>query len=77
MKYEFIDTLKYGKIIKDQSFMTERGCYQIVLVRHKNCVYFFKYLNGRVCECCNLNKAKAPKVKEERHETEQTAEALR
>lgn len=74
MKFEFIDALKYGKVIKDQSFTTERGCYQILLVRYKNCAYFFKYLNGKLCECCNLNKAKTKK--EKTHETEQTAEAL-
>lgn len=63
MKYEFINALKYGVTIKDQSFNTERGCYQIVLVRHKTSVYFFKYLNGKIVECCNLNKKKPMKEK--------------
>lgn len=69
MKYEFMDALKCGKVVKDQTFMTERGAYQIVLVRYKNCAYFFKYLNGKICECCNLNKAKSPKIKENKEET--------
>lgn len=65
MRYEFVKALKYGVVVKDQSFMTERGCYQIVLVRHKESVYFFKYLNGKIVECCNLSKKKPMKEKYE------------
>ena len=63
MKYEFVKALKYGVVIKDQSFNTERGCYRIVLMKHNLNVYFFKYLNGEIVECCNLNKKKPMKEK--------------
>ena len=64
MKQEYMDAIKYGKVIKHQTFLTDRGGYQIVLVRYKNSVYFYKYLNGKIVECCNLNRKKSEKEKE-------------
>ena len=63
MKPEYSVALKKGQLVKHQSFVTERGSYQIALVRYKDCVYFYKYLNGKLTECCNLNKKKGEKEK--------------
>ena len=58
MKYRFIEALKNGEIIKNQAFETDKGVYQIALIRYKNDIYFFKYRNGKIVECSNLNRAK-------------------
>lgn len=61
MKPEYLSASTNGEVITNQTFMTEKGAYQIVLVRYKNSVYFYKYLNGKLVECCNLNKKKPMK----------------
>lgn len=65
MKYRFIEALKKGEVVKDQSFETDKGVYQIKLIRYKNDIYFFKYRNGKVLECNNLTRAKSRAVKEQ------------
>lgn len=62
MKKEFIDAIFEGEIVKQQAFITEKGVYQLFMVRRENDIYFYKYLNGKMVECCNLNKAKGVKI---------------
>lgn len=64
MKYRFIEALKNGEVVKNQAFETDKGVYQITLIRYKNDIYFFKYRNSKVVECSNLNKAKTRLVKD-------------
>lgn len=68
MKYRFVEALKNGEVVKNQAFDTDKGVYQITLIRHKNDIYFFKYRDGKIVECSNLNKAKTRVVKEQSHE---------
>lgn len=68
MKYRFIEALKNGDIVKNQAFETDKGVYQITLIRYNNDIYFFKYRNDKLMECSNLNKAKTRFVKENSHE---------
>ena len=48
----------HGKLLKYQVFETERGKYLLSFRRYKGEIYFYKYLNGELTECVNLNKAK-------------------
>ena len=65
MKKEFIDAIFDGEIVKQQVFITEKGAYQLFMVRRENDIYFYKYLNGKMTECCNLSKAKGRKISQE------------
>lgn len=56
MRKDFTRAAENGDVIKTQNFVTARGVYQIVLVRYKNDIYFYKHLNGKIVECCNLNR---------------------
>lgn len=56
MKTQFIKAINNGEIVKTQAFVTDRGIYQIFLVRSEGFIYFYKYLNGKMVECCNLNE---------------------
>ena len=56
MKYGFIKALENGEVVKNQAFETDKGVYHISLIRYKNEIYFFKYRNGKLVECNNLNK---------------------
>ena len=62
MKKEFIDAIFEGEIVKQQTFITEKGAYQLFMVRRENDIYFYKYLDGKMVECCNLNKAQGVKI---------------
>ena len=56
MRKDFAKAVSKGSVIKNQNFVTDRGVYQIVFVRYENNIYFFKYRNGQLVECCNLSK---------------------
>ena len=56
MKQEFIKAARHGKIIKQQTFPTEKGTYTISLVRYGSDIYFYKQLNEKIVEVCNLSK---------------------
>ncbi len=62
MKKEFINAIFEGEIVKQQTFITEKGAYQLFMVRRENDIYFYKYLNSKMVECCNLSKAKGVKI---------------
>lgn len=55
MRKDFAKAANEGTVIKNQNFVTTRGVYQIVFVRYKNDIYFYKYQNGKLVECCNLS----------------------
>lgn len=55
MRKDFAKAASEGVVIKNQNFVTARGVYQIVFVRYKNDIYFYKYQNGKLVECCNLS----------------------
>ena len=42
MKKEFIDAIFEGEIVKQQTFITEKGAYQLFMVRRENDIYFYK-----------------------------------
>lgn len=56
MKQEFIKAIRHGKIVKQQIFPTEKGTYTISLVRYGSDIYFYKQLNEKIVEVCNLSK---------------------
>ena len=55
MRKDFAKAVSKGTVIKNQNFVTARGVYQLVFVRYENNIYFFKYRNGQLVECCNLS----------------------
>ena len=57
MRKDFEKAANEGKVIKTQNFVTARGVYQIVMINYKGEIYFYKHLNGKIVECCNLSKA--------------------
>lgn len=56
MKKVFENALNKGKLIKYQGFRTEKGKYAIGLICYRKDIYFFKWLNDVIVECCNLSK---------------------
>lgn len=56
MKSEFEKARALGTLVKSNTFQTERGLYRIDLYLWEDKVYFFKYRDGELLECCNLNK---------------------
>lgn len=62
MKKEYIDAIYDGEIVKSQQFVTEKGTYDVVLVRKDNEIFFYKYLDRTMVECCNLNRAKGRRI---------------
>ena len=55
MRKDFETAANKGTVIKTQNFVTARGVYQIVLIRYNYDIYFYKHLNGKMVECCNLS----------------------
>lgn len=64
MKKEYIDAIYDGEIVKRQQFVTDKGNYDVILVRKDSEIYFYKYLNRTMVECCNLSKANGTKIVE-------------
>ena len=58
MKKKYAEAIVNGEVIMVQTFDTERGTYELFLIRYNNDIYFFKKLNNRLVECCNLNTKK-------------------
>lgn len=50
------ELLRYGVLLKENSFGTERGLYTIRLIKHKNDIFFHKMKDGDVVEIKNLSK---------------------
>lgn len=44
------DLLRYGKILKANSFSTDRGYYTIRIIEYKMAIYFHKMKDGKVVE---------------------------
>ena len=64
MKPENAKAVEFGEVLKYQMFTTATGFYQIELVRYNDDIYFVKKKDGKIVECCNLNKMKVNKNKE-------------
>lgn len=64
MRKKFVKAAKDGDIIKTQNFVTARGVYQLIYVRHNGNVYMYKHLNGKLVECCNLNEIRGDAVED-------------
>lgn len=50
--------LSQGEVVMNNIFTTDRGLYRIACVRYNNNIYMFKYRDGELLECKNLNTAK-------------------
>lgn len=48
--------LRYGEILKANTFETIRGVYTIRIIKYKNQMFFHKMKNGSVVEIKNLSK---------------------
>ena len=59
MLHEFVRAINHGKVIKSQMFGTDKGIYKIDLIKFEDHIYFVKYKDDKVVECCNLNKTRA------------------
>lgn len=62
MKKEFIDAINDGELVKNQVFVTDRGTYKLMHVRKGVDIYFYKYLNDELVECCHLNKLEGRRI---------------
>ena len=71
MKLEYIKAIYEGEVVKSQEFVTEKGTYDVILVRKGTEVYFYKYLNRNLVECCNLSKIEGRRIEDgtERHDS--------
>lgn len=58
MLHIFTKAINHGKVVKTQSFETDKGVYKINLIRYENDIYFVKYQDEKIVECCNLSKVK-------------------
>ena len=58
MKDKYKEAIYNGDVVMVQQFNTEKGTYEIDLIRYNNEIYFFKMFNGKLVECCNLNTKK-------------------
>ena len=56
MREEFCKAIENGMPIKEQTFNTEKGRYELFFYNYRNDIYFFKMLSGTVVECVNLSK---------------------
>lgn len=57
MKPEFIAAAQNGMTLIDNTFETPKGKYNIIISRYKNQFFFFKFRDGELMECRNLNTA--------------------
>ena len=54
MQKMFENALISGRVVKSNTFETERGSYKIEIVAYKKDLYFFKYKEDELVECLNL-----------------------
>ena len=60
MQHIFTKAINHGKVVKTQSFVTDKGTYKINFLKYENDIYFVKYQDDKLVEVCNLS---ADKVK--------------
>lgn len=53
------DLLRYGEIVKANTFDTVRGCYTIRIISYQNGLFFHKMKNGSVVEIKKLIKGES------------------
>ena len=56
MRKDCAEAYTSGKLLKNQTFETEKGIYILSYIRYKNNVFMFKFLNGTMVEACNLSR---------------------
>ena len=56
MKREFEKASTLGRLLLSNSFDTPKGRYRIDIREYEGNIYFFKYRDGSLLECRNLNK---------------------
>lgn len=56
MKVASKDLLRYGKILKANTFETARGIYTIRLIKYMGNIFFHKMKDGNLVEIKNLSK---------------------
>lgn len=54
MQKEFVNVLVHGRVIKSNTFETNRGLYKIDIRLWRKSVYFYKYKDGVLVECVRL-----------------------
>lgn len=54
MHKEFANALVLGRVVKSNTFVTERGTYKIDIRLWRKKVYFFKYKDGVLVEVMKL-----------------------
>lgn len=54
MQKEFTNALILGRVVKSNTFVTERGTYKIDIRLWRKKVYFFKYKDAVLVECMKL-----------------------
>ena len=61
MKTETAKKIRACKVIKDNTYKTDRGIYRIRILRHRNGdLYFHKTKDGELCELVNLSRKAVP-----------------
>lgn len=48
------DMMRYGEILKANTFDTARGCYTIRIIAYNDFLYFHKMKNGEIVEVVRL-----------------------
>lgn len=61
MQKEFTNALVLGRVVKSNTFETDRGQYKIDIRVWRKRVYFFKYKDGVLVECMKLYGEKKEK----------------
>ena len=56
MKRELENALISGRVVKTNTFATDRGEYKVDIITYKKNLYFFKYKDGKLVECLNISK---------------------
>lgn len=55
MKPVFENAIEFGKVLKRNTFQTEKGLYHIFLISHNEKIFFIKLKNHKIVECRQLN----------------------
>ena len=56
MRPDHEEAVANGRIIKTNTFITERGSYKIDIIAHNGSLFFYKSKNDTLVECINLTE---------------------
>lgn len=59
MRKDHLEAAEKGKLIKIQTFDTDKGKFLLTIRRYRGEIYMFKYLEGKLTESHNLSQMKA------------------